>query len=295
MTQPAFGGPWTEDKLTRLRKYLEAYTVIFTRNPKAKYFRRVYVDAFAGTGIRKQKPGDTEDGSLPLFEEDRDAVGFMKGSAQVALDITPPFDEYVFIEKDPGYAEQLDALRRSYPALRDRIDVRQGNANEILVAWAQSSDWSMQRAVVFLDPYGMQVEWSTLKAISETKGVDLWLLFPLGQGVNRLLTRAAPPSGAFADRLTAIFGTDQWQEAFYKESDQRGLFDDEPQYEKTASFESIEHFFLERLNTIFAGVAPNPLLLKNSKNNPIFLLCFAAANPKGAAAAVKIARHLLEA
>ncbi len=43
MIDHTFGGPWTEEKLTRLRKYVEAYTVIFTRNPSARYFRRVYV------------------------------------------------------------------------------------------------------------------------------------------------------------------------------------------------------------------------------------------------------------
>jgi three-Cys-motif partner protein len=150
-----------------------------------------------------------------------------------------------------------------------------------------------QRAVVFLDPYGMQVEWSTLEVLAATKAVDLWVLFPLGQGVNRLLTRQAPPAGAWASRLTTIFGTDEWREAFYQPSGQGHLFDDETHNEKSATFESIARFFLARLDTVFERVAPNPLVLKNSKNNPIFLLCFAAANTKGAPTAVKIARDLL--
>ena len=79
MTDHTFGGPWTEEKLTRLRKYLEAYTVIFTRNPAARYFRRVYVDAFAGTGIRKQNLEVSDESSMTLFEEDTDAQQFMKG------------------------------------------------------------------------------------------------------------------------------------------------------------------------------------------------------------------------
>lgn len=39
MVEHAFGGSWTEEKLTRLRKYLEAYTVIFTKNPAAARLR----------------------------------------------------------------------------------------------------------------------------------------------------------------------------------------------------------------------------------------------------------------
>lgn len=293
MVEHSFGGPWTEEKLARLRKYLEAYTVIFTRNPVAARFRRVYVDAFAGTGIRTQGEGSAVESPLPLFDDDGDAETFMKGSVQVALEIRPAFHQYIFIEKDASYADELDRLAQSDPALSTRISVRRGDANEILRKWAETSSWRSQRAVVFLDPYGMQVEWGTLEVLAATKAVDLWILFPLGQGVNRLLTRQAPPEGAWASRLTTIFGTDGWREAFYQPSDQGHLFDDDTHYEKSATFESIARFFLDRLASVFERVAPNPLVLRNSRNNPIFLLCFAAANKNGAPTAVKIARDLL--
>jgi hypothetical protein len=35
-------------------------------------------------------------------------------------------------------------------------------------------------------------------------------------------------------------------------------------------------------------------VLLNSRNVPLYLLCFASANPKGAPIALKIARHLLK-
>ncbi len=44
---------------------------------------------------------------------------------------------------------------------------------------------------------------------------------------------------------------------------------------------------------VFEQVADNPLLHYNSKNVPLYLLCFAAGNPKGAPTAVKIAQHIL--
>jgi hypothetical protein len=34
--------------------------------------------------------------------------------------------------------------------------------------------------VLFLDPYGMQVDWTTIEAIARTKAIDLRVLFPLG-------------------------------------------------------------------------------------------------------------------
>ena len=52
MAEHKFGGNWTEIKLARLHKYLKAYRQIFTQNPKARYLKTWYVDAFAGTGSR---------------------------------------------------------------------------------------------------------------------------------------------------------------------------------------------------------------------------------------------------
>ena len=294
MPEHSFGGPWTEEKLSRLKKYLEAYTLIFTRNPGARHLRRVYVDAFAGTGIRNPPSEANGQTTQPLFDDDDDAQEFMKGSARVALEIKPPFHQYVFIEQDPSFAGDLENLRVTYPQLSGSIVVHNGDANRILVDWVNSSSWRSQRAVVFLDPYGMQVEWQTIEALAQTKAVDLWLLVPLGQGVNRLLTRGRIPTGAWAERLTTFLGTEAWREAFYRESGQINLFDDGPHYEKNASFDSIANFVVERLDSVFERVAPNPLMLCNSRNNPIFLLCFASANPKGAPTAVRIAQYLLK-
>jgi three-Cys-motif partner protein len=151
----------------------------------------------------------------------------------------------------------------------------------------------MNRAVIFLDPYGMEVEWKTIECIAHTQAIDLWILFPLGQAVNRLLTKNQPPKGAWADRLTKFFGTDNWKEAFYRQKQQKDLFGTQDAFVKEADFDSIGEYFVTRLKTIFAKVADNPLPLRNSKNVPLFLLCFAAANPDKADLAVRIAQHIL--
>lgn len=157
------------------------------------------------------------------------------------------------------------------------------------------------RAVVFLDPYGMEVEWKTLQEIAATKAIDLWVLFPLGQAVNRLLTRKGEPPEGWARRLTAFFGTPEWKERFYRASPpvQASLFptreeiEQEEVLERIANFEDIGEFFLERLSTIFERVSKRTLSLSNSRQIPIYLLCFAAGAPRGADTAVKIANDLL--
>src|SRR4051812_38455514 len=61
----------------------------------------------------------------------------------------------------------------------------------------------------------MQVDWMTIEAIAKTEAIDLWILFPLGVAVNRLLTKNEPPPKRWADALTRVFGTDEWKQQFY--------------------------------------------------------------------------------
>ncbi len=301
----SFGGSWTEDKLDRVRDYLGRYTTIFTKNERARYYRTTYVDAFAGTGRRvagQAMPTPPEGSLFEDAEADPEARSLKEGSARAALEVEPAFDSYVFVDSNPDHVRQLDGLKEEFPEKAGRIWAEVAEANAFLERWCAETDWDKNRAVVFLDPYGMQVDWSTIEAIAATEGIDLWVLFPLGQAVNRLLTRRRIPEGALADRLTRHLGTESWRDEFYRaanaesEAPQTSMFEDldeQGDILKTASLEAIGAFFVRRLGEIFAGVAPNPLMLRNSRNVPIYLLCFAAGNPVGAPTAVKIAGHLL--
>jgi three-Cys-motif partner protein len=287
-----FGGNWTDEKLERVRKYLHAYTTIFNANPRAQKLHTIYVDAFAGTGYRNPSNISDQTFLFDLVQEENQS--FLKGSARIALEVEPPFKEYVFIERDPDYACELTRLQREFAGRRSNISVISQDANAYLLEWVRSTTWDKTRAVVFLDPYGMEVEWNVIRALGRTEAVDLWILFPLGVAVNRLLTKAGPPPERWARALTRSFGTEEWQDVFYPSQKVLTLFGEKEIHLKEADFEKIEEFFLSRLETAFAAVAPKPLALTNSKNNPLYLLCFASANPKGAAIAIKIARYILE-
>ena len=292
-TEHSFGGTWTEIKLLRLEKYLKAYTKIFDVNEKAQYLNTTYVDAFAGTGYYSHKNKSVE-GLLSLLPEleEAETQSFLKGSAQIALDIEPSFDRYLFIEQEQEYTNELHRLRNTHYENRHKIEIMQAEANSALNSWCTQQDWSKQRAVVFLDPYALEIKWPTLEVLGSTK-VDLWLLWPIGQVINRLLTRNELPPESWANALTNAFGTESWKTQFYAPSEQHSLSFDENEAElgvvKTATFSEIEKFFVERLRTIFTHVAPNPLYLYNSRNVPLYLLCFASHNEKG----LKIATDIL--
>ena len=140
------------------------------------------------------------------------------------------------------------------------------------------------------------VEWATLEAIASTRAIDLWTLFPLGVAVNRLLMRDPshiPPG--WRDRLDRVFGSDDWFDAFYEQGATEGLFGDERETRKACTFEDISEYYLGKLRGIFPKVADNPRVLYNSSGNPIFEVCFAAANPgRGGDIALRIAQCILE-
>lgn len=283
-----FGGNWTADKLERVRKYLAAYMQIM----KSHSFRVAYIDAFAGTGYIVPAKQSTSQESLIVGQELREAAD---GSARIALQIEPRFTKYIFIERRAGHFTELQKLKDEFPSQRDDIIIKQADANDSITDLCAKVDWRSRRAVMFLDPYGMQTSWRTIEAIANTKAIDLWLLFPLGIAVNRLMRRDGKITPAHRRRLDELFGATDWYEAFYRKKEKPSLFDDdEGRMEKVANFDSIGQYFVERLKTAFPHVAENPRALYNSCNSPLYLLCFAAANEgSGGRTAVKIAQDIL--
>lgn len=293
-----FGGAWTDKKLKALSTYLQAYRKIFTQNEKASYFTTVYFDAFAGTGSRNDAQTKTDSQSHALWAEDdlTPIEQYKTGSVRIALNLESPFDKYVFVDKKASHVDELKRMiADDYPQLETRCKVYQADANKILQHFCQNElNRNKERAVVFVDPYGMNIEWQTIAMMAETKCIDLWILFPLGTGVNRLLTRNTVPPDSWAAKLTATLGTEDWKTAFYKPKQQVDLFSMEDSVTKDATFESIGNFFISRLNEVFAGVAPRPLILYNTRNNPLYLLCFAASNEKAVRPALNIANWIVD-
>ncbi len=285
-----FGGSWTDDKLDRVRRYLEAYMLILRKHPALV---PVYVDAFAGTGYR-ERPDSHDPSQLPLPTLGETESRFLQGSASLALGIAHPFGFYIFVERSKERARELERLRSESGTLSSRIKVVQQDANAFLQGWCATTNWSCTRAVVFLDPYGMQVEWQTIRCLAATESVDLWYLFPLG-AVNRLLARSGRLDPAWIEKLDRIYGSHEWQGVFYPARQVQTLFGEEDMTRKSATFDRIADFTLERLRSEFPMVAPNPRVLYNDKNSPLFLLCFAVGSRKRSVqnAALKIASYIL--
>ena len=264
-----FGGPWTRTKLDVLKDYLDAYTTAL----KNQSFRLIYVDAFAGSGFwssRSAHDGDNREGSAVLAL----AVGDRQ------------FDRLIFIEKEKTRCSSLLQIARVHTD-RD-IKVVNKDANDAIPALCRAFG-PYDRAVVFLDPFATQVSWSTVETLANTKKVDCCILFPLGAVVRLMPLKHDPNPASHLDR---VFGGRRHWHSVYQHAEQLDMFR-EQNLERPRGSEEIIDLYRQRLNSVFEKVTHTPLVLRNSKNAPLFALYFAASNKPGAKIAVRIANHLL--
>jgi three-Cys-motif partner protein len=283
-----FGDQHTELKLSIVEKYLRAFSTALC----GKFEELWYIDAFAGTGSRtirhEQRPADLIDPAEPERIERR------RGSASIAIDVVPPFDFIVFIENKPSYVAALDDLAARYPG--KRIKVVKNDANDALKSLIAANNWHSTRAVLFLDPYGMQLEWSTLERVAHTRAIDVWFLFSLS-GLYRQATRELTDIDQHKRAsLTRMFGSDAWEAELYPTSVRDDLFGqiDEPR-RRTADVAGLEAYVRSRLQTIFGAVL-KPLALPRDQRPQRFslFLCISNKEPAAIGLATKIGNQILK-
>ena len=277
-----FGGGWTEIKLRAVSDYLRFYTTALRDKPSTQTpFELWYIDAFAGTGDRTvtEARGGLLEGTPLVLDQIR-----LAGSARRALGVVPPFHHLVFIEKDPRRFDALSAIRDEHPE-RD-IRCLHGDANAELVGLFGQKPWkggraTLQRAVVFLDPYGMSVRWATLRMLAETRRVDIWYLFPLHAVLRQLAHNHDAVDAGKRAALTELFGTVEWENEFYTFRDEiPSLFGGmvQPKPSRNASATQVEEFTMRRLQSLFPYVsAPIPILTRRGLRQ--FSLFCLSANP----------------
>ena len=285
-----FGGSHTDDKLARLRAYLQQFAVAL----KPQGFFLIYIDAFAGSGARTDVLP-----ALPLLKGDdkEPQIVSVPGSARRAIEVTPPFDRFVLIENNPGRYAALDQLRAEFP--QRVIECHHGDANDVVQNLCRATSWhgpKPMRGVIFLDPFGMEVDWTTVEEIAATKALDLWYYFPL-MGLFRQAANEFPSIDSNKrERLRCILGNDEWERVWYgTPHGPTDLFDDPQTAVRTADVDTIERYVRRRLSSVFEGAVLDPLRVYNKQGSPTASLFFAVSNPSKSAVrlATSIAGHIL--
>ena len=286
-------GPWVQEKLECLRKYLHAYTTILSKKPFKGYF---YIDAFAGPGwlkIRKQETDDPAQKWLLEVSEHAaintaEAAKYISGSPRVALALQHPFTNYVFVEVDNKRVQLLRSLKEEFEGPSKRIHIRQQDCNDYLrgLLSRNRGKWHKWRGVVFLDPFGMQVPWNTIAELGKTGAIEAFINFPVGMAIQRLLKRSGDFSESEREKLNHYFGTNEWFELLYQE--EQKLFGSSVVKVKRAG-DVLVSWYRQRLKKVF-GYVTSAREIQSSKGRPLYYLIWAGANKTGA----RIADHVLQ-
>ena len=260
-------GHWSEIKLEILKEYARAYSTILAAQRQTPLFH-VYIDAFAGAG---QHFSRTSESLVP-------------GSPLNALDVSPRFREYHFIDIVPEKVENL----RELIGPRDDVFIYEGDCNQILlkeifprVEYAQ-----YRRGLCVLDPYGLHLDWNVILTAGRMRTLDVFLNFPV-QDMHRNVFWRDPAGVDDADiqRMNSFWGDESWRKIAYQTRwNLFGMEEKEP-------IEVIAEAFRQRLKEK-AGFdhAPEPIPMKNSTGAILYYLFFASRNKTAA----KIARQIFE-
>lgn len=252
-----FGGEHTEIKLKILDAYVKSY---LTGMKNQEWADLLYVDAFAGSGNRQDE-----------------TLGTTDGSPKRILKQTLTFKHYYFNDANQNYTDALQKMvLNEFSEKKDRVTIECSDANDFILKFI--NDFKMKltnRAILFLDPYGMQVKWDTITSIANTSGIDMFCLFPM----HALKRQAAKNLHAVSDdktrKITALLGTDKWLSECYQDNPQNNLFFDDSIRKENRS---LEEFVQKRFNDAGFSWVSNPIELVGQKNYHEFSLFFAMTN-----------------
>lgn len=287
-----WGGDWTKQKLDAFEKYVRAYLKIMNKQ-KEKYNgwpTTIYFDGFAGSGINLPKEDNLKSDPLNGLELEKEASQYYVGAAERVVSMDLSFDEYYFVDYNKKAIESLK--KKLSPSQKgNRVykyivkDVNEGINKLSLYLDSKKS------ALVFLDPFGMDIQWNTISLL-KGKRVDLWILIPTGVAINRLLDREGELR--HLDKLEECLGLSETEikREFYLEKEELNLFNGKiKSLEKISdSISHITKLYIKQLKTIWNFVTDEPLVLINSKNVPIYHFVFASNN----STAFKIASGIIK-
>lgn len=136
------------------------------------------------------------------------------------------------------------------------------------------------RGLIFLDPFSMNTEWTTIEQIAETKALEVFMNFPV-----MALNRTALPNDPYAltesqiERMNRFWGSTEWRDDIYEQV--QTLFGPVEMKIHSTTGQRLGKLFKKRLEQAYPFVT-DPLVMTNSRNAPLYCLIFAGHNSTGA-------------
>lgn len=259
-------GEWVAEKL----HYLQRYIQVFSASMHNKPWRNIrYIDLFSGPG--------------KCLVKDTNSVYL--GSPLLALTTEHLFTNYVFVDL---HQANIDALSTRCAALATSatIDYRIGDSNQVVhdmvrEITARDEEFIRDRwtslNLAFLDPEGLELEWSSVESLARIKKMDLiihYSQFGLTRNMENLYCSS---SDTVIDRF---FGNRKWREIYAqgRHSDKsiaaihRQLIDHYKSRLSDLGYKDV------RANS---DLEPEPVVRNSQRNAPLYRLLFASKNDLG--------------
>lgn len=138
----------------------------------------------------------------------------MPGSPLNALNVSPPFAEYHFIDVNQARVGSLQQVAQQ----QLNVFVHEGDCNQVLLEKVfpkvQFKDY--RRGLCLLDPYGLHLNWQVIYTAGQMKSVEIFLNFPI-MDMNMNVLKHDPESvpSEQAERMTRFWGDESWKSAAY--------------------------------------------------------------------------------
>jgi three-Cys-motif partner protein len=267
-----FGGFWTEEKIDIFIKYVNAYLKIMAK----QNFKLIYFDGFAGSGEIESKTYNS----------------LIEGVAIKVLNLESikKFDYYYLVELNKLKLKKLkEKIEKCAKNDKNIVYVGDDCNNKIVDMSKYMRRNEFARALAFIDPYGLEMNWNSLSGFKDL-GVDMWILIPTG-GVNRMLKNDGNIKESWLEKLSSFLGLskEEIKEYFYKEEVVYTLFGENTRtIKENKAIQKVLDLYKKQLNTIFSNVSKE-YPLKNSRGSIMFHFLLAANNKT----AIKIADDII--
>jgi three-Cys-motif partner protein len=245
-------GDWAEEKY----RLLWCYADLFATSMKKRWDARCYIDLFSGSGLAKI----------------RGTNRIVQSSALLALQVTDPFDNYIFCDSDPRCISSLkERVARFNPA--SQCSFMNCNVNtstaEIMANIPPHGRGRRVLSFCFVDPCKLKnIQFSVIRDLS-SRYVDFLIHIPAMDPKRSESIHLRKNSAMISDYL----GTSSWREARLK-GDPAIPFD-------LFIAEALD-VQMKSLNYIYGGISERIMVRSTEHNLPLYRLVFYSRNALGA-------------
>ena len=230
--------------------------------------------------------------SASLFQAEQAFRRFIDGSAIRAINVdNKPFDALVFVDTKSENIDHLVKLQQDN--LNRNILIRRSDANDYLTNLKpNNTEW---RGVLFLDPFGTQVSWSTIEHVANLKALDMWILFPT-TALSRLLPTGREPDENNLGRVDRVFGGEYWRPLYESNESNELLGLGDAAMKRAEGAAGFSNIYKNRLQELFGDrFLSETIELKHTNGPTLYELMFCVGSPSRRAikTAKNIARHII--